>query len=100
MRSIRSRATASALACSASQVAAMPRHDSADLIATLRGLRQTRSYTTEPVDDRQLEAILEVARWTGSGGNRQPWRLVVVRDAEARAALSTTKADTGWLANA
>jgi nitroreductase len=71
-----------------------------DLIQLLRGLRQTRSYSSEAVDDATLNAILEVARWTGSGGNKQPWRLVVVRDSETRRALAGAKADTGWVADA
>jgi nitroreductase len=71
-----------------------------ELLELLRGLRQTRSYSTEPVDAATLDAILEVARWTGSGGNKQPWRLVVVRDAEARREIAGLKADTGWVADA
>jgi nitroreductase len=76
-----------------------PSHES-DLLDLLRGLRQTRSYSPEPVDAGTLEAILEVARWTGSGGNKQPWRLVVVRDAGTRQEIAGLKADTGWVANA
>jgi nitroreductase len=71
-----------------------------EFLDVLRGLRQTRSYSTEPVDGETLDAILEVARWTGSGGNKQPWRLVVVRDADTRQRIAGLKADTGWVANA
>jgi nitroreductase len=74
--------------------------ESVDLIGLLRGLRQNRSFTGEPVDEGALDAILEVARWTGSGGNKQPWRLVVVRDGATIRAIAELKADTGWLANA
>lgn len=45
----------------------------------LRGLRQTRRFTEDPVTDTDLLRILEVARWTGSGANRQPWTFVIVR---------------------
>ena len=78
----------------------MSADESNQLIEMLRGLRQTRSFATNPVDRTVLDSILEVARWTGSGGNKQPWRLVVVRDSDTRTALSAVKADTGWLANA
>ena len=71
-----------------------------DLIDLLRGLRQTRSYAPNPVDETALAQILEVARWTGSGGNKQPWRLVVVRDPEARRQIAALKSDTGWVADA
>jgi nitroreductase len=46
----------------------------------LRGLRAVREYTPEPVDDSALNEILEVGRWTSTGGNRQPTEIVVVRD--------------------
>ncbi|MDP9269750.1 MAG: nitroreductase family protein [Chloroflexota bacterium] len=54
------------------------------VLRTLRRTRQTRQFTEEPVDDDAIRAILEVARWTGSGANRQPWTFVIVRDAADR----------------
>jgi nitroreductase len=78
----------------------MATSDASDMIEVLRGLRQTRSYSSEPVSDEVLTTILEVAQWTGSGGNKQPWRLVVVRNADTRKQISALKADTGWVADA
>jgi len=46
----------------------------------LRGLRAVREFTPEPVEDAALNEILEVGRWTSTGGNRQPTEVVVVRD--------------------
>jgi nitroreductase len=51
----------------------------ADQIEFLRGLRQIRQLKPEPVPADALQDILEVARWTGSARNIQPWDLVVVR---------------------
>jgi len=48
----------------------------------LRRLRQTRRFTEDPVPDEVLARILEVARWTGSAKNTQPWEFIVVRDRE------------------
>jgi nitroreductase len=42
--------------------------------------RQYRHYTDEPVSEAHLSALLEVARWSGSSRNRQPWRFIVLRD--------------------
>jgi len=39
-----------------------------------------RTYTTQPVDDVQLRALLEATRRAPSSSNAQPWRFVVVRD--------------------
>jgi nitroreductase len=53
----------------------------------LRGLRRTRQirqFTDEPIEEDALQSILEVARWTGSSMNTQPWTFIVIRDAEAR----------------
>ncbi len=55
-----------------------------DVRARIRPLlrtRQVRSFTNEPVDPAALEALLDVARWSGSSRNEQPWRFVLVRDA-------------------
>jgi nitroreductase len=52
----------------------------ADTLKFLRSLRAVREYTPEPVSDAQLQEILEVGRWTSTGGNRQPCEVVVVRD--------------------
>jgi nitroreductase len=55
-----------------------------DLLKLLRNLRAVRQYTDEPVSDEALRQILEVGRWTGTGSNRQPTDIVVVRDAEVK----------------
>jgi nitroreductase len=49
-------------------------------LGDLRRLRQTRRFTEDPVTDDDLARILEVARWTGSAKNTQPWEFIVVRD--------------------
>jgi nitroreductase len=51
-----------------------------DSLKFLRGLRAVREFTSEPVDDGTLKEILEVGRWTSTGGNRQGTEVVVVRD--------------------
>lgn len=54
-----------------------------DLLATVRPLLRTRQYrhfTDEPVSHDQLAALTEVARWSGSSRNTQPWRFIVIRD--------------------
>ncbi|MXY57059.1 MAG: nitroreductase family protein [Gammaproteobacteria bacterium] len=46
-----------------------------------------RDFTADPVPDDVLEAILDNARFAPSGGNRQGWHVIVVRDLAKRAAL-------------
>jgi len=62
-----------------------------DLVSFLRGLRATKEFTSEPVDQQAIESILEVGRWSASGANRQPTEVVVVRDK----ALQQQMADWG-----
>src|SRR6202011_3683164 len=50
----------------------------------MRRLRAVREFTAEAVSDAALEEILDVGRWSASGGNRQPTEVVVVRDAGVR----------------
>jgi nitroreductase len=52
----------------------------ADRLRPLRRTRQVREFTAEPVDRNALDAIADVARWSGSSRNTQPWRFIVVTD--------------------
>ena len=47
-----------------------------------------RTYTNDPLPDTTLYRILDHARFAPSGGNRQGWRVIVVRDAATRKALA------------
>jgi len=67
------------------------------LIEFLRSLRQVRRFTDEPVPDEALEDVLQVARWTGSAVNRQPWEFVVVRDRERLRALAAAYPNAGHI---
>jgi len=51
-------------------------------VRPLNRTRQFRQFTDEPVSDEDLFALTEVARWTGSGSNSQPWRFLVVRNVD------------------
>lgn len=51
---------------------------------TLRRVRQTRDYRPDTVPEEVLLDILDVARWTGSVSNTQPWTFIVVTDADVR----------------
>jgi nitroreductase len=44
--------------------------------------RQYRSFTDEPIANDVLDALADVARWTGSSRNSQPWRFVLISDVE------------------
>jgi nitroreductase len=43
-----------------------------------------RRFTADAVGDDEIAEILDLARFAPSGGNRQGWRVVVVRDADRK----------------
>jgi nitroreductase len=66
-----------------------------DLIETLRSTGAVREFLPEPVDDAVLHRLLDTARFAPSGGNRQGWRVIVVKDAATRRSLRDLYL-TGW----
>ena len=58
-----------------------------ELYDVMRTTFAAREFADEPVSDSVLRRILENARFAPSGGNRQGWRVIVVRDAAKRDAL-------------
>ena len=54
----------------------------------LRSTASLRDFTDEPIGDDMLVSILDDARFAPSGGNRQPWRVVVVKDVALRRQLA------------
>jgi len=61
-----------------------------DLREIVAGRRSIRKYREDEVPDELLEDILEAIRWTPSGGNIQPWEVIVVRDPENKKRLQET----------
>ncbi|MBK5330595.1 MAG: nitroreductase family protein, partial [Ilumatobacteraceae bacterium] len=59
-----------------------------DLTEALRTTGAAREFTDAPIDDATIASILDDARFAPSGGNRQPWRVVVVKDAKVRRQLA------------
>lgn len=55
-----------------------------ELEEALRTTAAVREFTDQPVPDEVLWRVLDTARFAPSGGNRQGWRLVVVKDSETR----------------
>lgn len=58
-----------------------------DLYDVMRTTFAARDFTDDPVPDEVLTTILENARFAPSGGNRQGWKVIVVRDEATKQAL-------------
>jgi nitroreductase len=57
------------------------------LYAIMRCAPSTRAFSDAPVATAVLDRVLDAARFAPSGGNRQGWRVVVVRDPVTRRRL-------------
>ncbi len=58
-----------------------------DILEEISSWVSAASFTDEVVDQESLDRIVEAAHRAPSAKNRQPWRLVAVRDPEVRNGL-------------
>jgi nitroreductase len=59
-----------------------------DLYEAMRTTFAAREFTDDPLPDETLAQILDRARFAPSGGNRQGWHVIVVRDRASREGLA------------
>lgn len=71
-----------------------------DVTQEIRSVRQARLYAPRPVPDDVLEELLQLARWTGSSRNTQPWEFIVVTDPEQLRKISEIRTPINWVADA
>lgn len=58
-----------------------------DLYEAMSTLRAVRRLRPDPIADDVLERVLQAAAWAPTGGNQQPWHVVVVRDRAVKEGL-------------
>ena len=71
-----------------------------DRISFLRTLRSVRSFRSDPVPQEVVDDVLEVARWSGSATNKQPWEILIIRERDTLRSLSSVEGYAGHLAGA
>lgn len=59
-----------------------------DALEAIRKRRSVRQFTDRPLSDEDLDELLRLALLAPTGGMQQAWSLLVVRDADKRAALA------------
>lgn len=69
------------------------------IIESINKVRQTRIYLDKPVSTEDLGTLLEVAQWTGSARNTQPWHFIVVQDKETLGKLAALRSTIAWVAH-
>lgn len=58
-----------------------------ELYEAMSTLRAVRRLKPDPIPGDVLRRVLEAATWAPSAANRQPWRIVLVRDRETKEVL-------------
>jgi nitroreductase len=58
-----------------------------DLDRALQTTGAVRDFSAHPVPDEVVHHILDTARYAPSGGNRQAWRVILIKDREVRGQL-------------
>jgi nitroreductase len=71
-----------------------------EVLEAIRHVRQARQYGPQPVTDEELRELLEVARWTGSSRNTQPWHFIAINDKAHLEAISQLRTPINWVASA
>jgi nitroreductase len=66
----------------------------------IRKVRQARLYQPTPVPEDALQELLQIARWTGSSRNTQPWEFIVITDPEQLRQISQIRTPINWVADA
>jgi nitroreductase len=71
-----------------------------NVLRPIRRVAQIRQFTDDPVPDDVVDQLLELARWTGSSKNGQPWHFIVIRDRETLRTIASLRPNIGWAAAA
>ena len=58
-----------------------------EVLEAIKGRRSTRSFTDEPVSEKDVKVLIDAARHAPSAGNIQPWEFVIVRKLEIKRKL-------------
>ena len=58
-----------------------------DFVDVARTTFAAREFTDDPVPDEVLYRIFDTARFAPNGGNRQGWKVIVIRDEETKKSL-------------
>ena len=71
-----------------------------DVFEAIRTRRSIRKYSPEPIPSEKLDMILEAARLAPSAGNRQPWRFIVVQNADRKKKVAQIADNQTFLSDA
>ncbi len=65
--------------------------NSMSVTEALKNRISTRAYLPKPLTESLVREILDIARWSPSGGNLQPWKVIAVSGAAQQAVIQKAK---------
>jgi nitroreductase len=71
-----------------------------EVIRQINRVRQVRQYRPDAVPEEIVSQLLEIARWTGSSRNTQPWHFIAITDKEQLRKISQVRVPINWVADA
>ncbi len=71
-----------------------------DVFEATEKRRSIRKFKPDAIPDEHLKRILKTAHEAPSGGNRQPWKFIVVKDAETKKELAMAADHQAFIADA
>jgi len=71
-----------------------------DVFQAIKSRRSIRRYKSDPLPEGLLLKVLEAALLAPSAGNRQPWKFIVVRDANRRKEIARAANNQGFIGEA
>jgi nitroreductase len=71
-----------------------------DFLSLATKRRSVRAFSSQPVEKAKLSMVLEAARLAPSANNKQPWKVIVVQDAEKRKRLVQVAGGQGFVGEA
>ena len=71
-----------------------------DVLEAIKDRRSIRKYKELSISEEQVRQILEAGRWAPSRGNSQPWKFIVLRNAQGRTDLAEAIPTGKFLAEA
>lgn len=71
-----------------------------EFMEVIRRRRSIRKYKRDSISEEKLTNILEAGRLAPSGGNRQPWRFIVVEKKTTRERVAEAANNQTWIGEA
>ncbi|MHA1388262.1 MAG: nitroreductase family protein [Candidatus Thorarchaeota archaeon] len=71
-----------------------------EMLTMIQSRKSIRKYSQKPIPENELKEILKTGFSAPSGGNMQPWRVVVVKDQTRKDRLATAAYGQSFIAEA